>query len=459
VLKKVRKFSYRHLGWLVSALDVLIAILSALLAYDLTRGSIDSMPDQYRLLIAICAVTLPAWFSQFGVYKNEHGNLLKHKLSRVLLAWIMLWGTMAALALMTKTGARFSRLWMGYTFMISLMGFLTTRIVLQIVINSLRKQGHNLRNILLIGTANAVANVQSALEKHPTAGFNVTTRIVLDSNELECVNVSKEVSQLVGNKNIDQVWIAASIDAPEIIKEVLRICSAFSIQVTWIPDVFSGLLVRQTISSIAGMSAVVIQEEALSTHQEIIKLVEDKLLSGAICIVASPLFLLLTMAIRLSSPGPAIYRQLRHGRNGEIIKVYKFRTMYLHQDAPGPIQLASADDPRITPVGKFLRRTSLDELPQFINVIQGNMSIVGPRPHPVSLEDEYAANSVSYHRRQRVKPGITGWAQINGFRGLTDTSEKIRGRVEHDLYYIDNWSLWLDFKIILMTAIRGWAND
>lgn len=186
------------------------------------------------------------------------------------------------------------------------------------------------------------------------------------------------------------------------------------------------------------------------------KRLEDFVLASIALILLLPLMMLISVAVKLDSTGPALFCQPRSGRNREIIKVYKFRTMF--QSGSEEFRQAQKDDPRITRVGAFLRRTSLDELPQLINVIQGSMALVGPRPHPLKLDDEFKYVIPALNSRYCVKPGITGWAQIKGFRGETQRVGDMVGRIEHDRYYIRNWSLWLDLKIIVVTVIKGWTH-
>jgi len=161
--------------------------------------------------------------------------------------------------------------------------------------------------------------------------------------------------------------------------------------------------------------------------------------------------LLIALLIKFSSPGPVLFRQQRHGVGGEAMEILKFRSMVVHQESGNAVTQAVPDDARVTSIGRFLRRSSLDELPQLFNVLKGDMSLVGPRPHAVEHTDLYKSRIPRYMLRHKVKPGITGWAQVNGFRGLTDTPEKMALRIEHDLWYIQNWSLWLDVKILLLT--------
>jgi len=188
-----------------------------------------------------------------------------------------------------------------------------------------------------------------------------------------------------------------------------------------------------------------------------LKRLEDFVLGSIALIILMPLMILISIIIKLDSTGPALFCQNRSGRNREVIKVYKFRTMYQNPNAS--FKQASRSDPRVTRVGAFLRRTSLDELPQLINVIQGSMSLVGPRPHPLALDESFKYIVPALNTRYMVKPGITGLAQINGFRGETSRIEDMVGRIEHDRLYIRQWTMWMDLKILVMTVLKGWTHD
>lgn len=187
-----------------------------------------------------------------------------------------------------------------------------------------------------------------------------------------------------------------------------------------------------------------------------LKRLEDFVFGSVALLILFPLMALISIAVKLDSTGPALFCQARSGRNREIIKVYKFRSM--HQASPQEFKQAQKDDPRVTRVGAFLRKTSLDELPQLFNVIQGSMSMVGPRPHPLKLDEDFKYVIPSLNSRYCVKPGITGWAQINGFRGETRRVSDMVSRIEHDRFYVKNWSLWLDIKILVMTVFKGWTH-
>jgi putative colanic acid biosynthesis UDP-glucose lipid carrier transferase len=194
-----------------------------------------------------------------------------------------------------------------------------------------------------------------------------------------------------------------------------------------------------------------VRQSSCTGINKFIKRVEDVVLASILLLLLSPLLLAVALAVKLSSPGPVLFRQKRLGFNNNVIEVLKFRSMVHRPEEAGTPQ-ATKQDPRITRIGRFLRRSSIDELPQLLNVLSGDMSLVGPRPHALAHNDQYAALIDNYLGRHRVQPGITGWAQVNGFRGETDTLDKMQRRVEHDLAYIDNWSILLDLRILLATA-------
>jgi len=218
-----------------------------------------------------------------------------------------------------------------------------------------------------------------------------------------------------------------------------------------VPDIFTYDLIQARIDQMAGMPVIAILETPFTSINAFNKRLADMVLSVIILALISPLMLLIALGVKLGSPGPVIFKQRRYGLNGEEIMVYKFRSMRVMEDGD-QIRQATRDDDRITPLGRILRKTSLDELPQFVNVLQGRMSIVGPRPHAVAHNELYRKLISGYMLRHKVKPGITGWAQVNGLRGETDSVDKMAARIQHDLDYMRNWSLSLDLLIIAKTV-------
>jgi putative colanic acid biosysnthesis UDP-glucose lipid carrier transferase len=260
-----------------------------------------------------------------------------------------------------------------------------------------------------------------------------------------------DVSDFVHAHNIKMVYISQPISAQPRIRKLLDELQDTTTSVYFLPDIYTFDLMQARIDHLAGMPVVAVCETPFTGVNSVIKRVSDVVLASMILMMIAPIMAIIALLVKLSSPGPVIFRQRRYGLYGEEILVYKFRTMTVADDGAKVVQ-ATKDDARITRVGAFLRRSSLDELPQFINVIQGRMSIVGPRPHAVAHNELYRKLIKGYMLRHKVKPGITGWAQVNGFRGETETLDKMQARIEYDLDYLRNWSLTLDLWIIVRTV-------
>jgi putative colanic acid biosynthesis UDP-glucose lipid carrier transferase len=242
------------------------------------------------------------------------------------------------------------------------------------------------------------------------------------------------------------------------LKAILKELRNLSVNVRMCPDVFTLYLPVRGLTSVAGIPMLDVFERPLSGWDLVLKNLEDRLLAPILMLLFLPICAAIAILIKLDSPGPVFFRQRRYGFNNNVISVFKFRTM--RATAPQEeVPQATRDDPRVTRIGRVLRRTSLDELPQLINVLRGEMSLVGPRPHAVDHNKKYAAIIDEYLGRHRVKPGITGWAQVNGLRGETQNPEQMRLRVQHDLYYIEHWSLLFDMKILLMTLFVGFIHE
>ncbi len=254
------------------------------------------------------------------------------------------------------------------------------------------------------------------------------------------------------------MWICVPLEMGSIVRSIFYVLRNHTAEVRLIPDFRDMHLLNHRVSEVAGHYAIDLSVTPMNGMARVIKRLEDIVVGGMISILVLPVCIVIAIAIKINSTGPVLFKQYRTGANGKQFKVYKFRSMKLHQEKNGQVTQATKTDPRITSFGAFLRRTSLDELPQFYNVLQGRMSIVGPRPHALAHNEQYKELVESYMRRHKVKPGITGWAQVNGLRGETDTLEKMEKRVEYDLWYIDNWSVWLDLRIILLTVFKGFIN-
>ena len=249
---------------------------------------------------------------------------------------------------------------------------------------------------------------------------------------------------------LDQVWIALPLKDEERIRALLDDLRDFPVQICFVPDIYSFNLLHHSFSEIAGLPVINLTDTPLSGWKELIKTVEDYVFSAVLLILMAPLLLVIAIIIKLTSPGPVFYRQERVTWNGAYFPMLKFRTMPVEAEAASGPVWARAGEPRATPFGRFLRRTSLDELPQFINVLKGEMSIVGPRPERPQFVDEFRKQIPGYMQKHLVKGGITGWAQVNDLRGDTD----LAARIQYDLYYIENWSLLFDLRIMALTVFK-----
>ncbi|WP_431260938.1 undecaprenyl-phosphate glucose phosphotransferase [Roseateles chitinivorans] len=260
-----------------------------------------------------------------------------------------------------------------------------------------------------------------------------------------------QLSDYVRTHGVREVYITLPLGSQPRILRLLEQLQGTTASLFFVPDVFGISIIQGRLQDVNGVPVVGILETPFTGVNEVVKRISDIVLASLILVLISPILVMLAIGVKMSSPGPVIFRQRRNGLDGEEIMVYKFRSMR-SMDNGAVVKQATKGDSRITPFGAFIRKTSLDELPQFVNVLQGRMSIVGPRPHAVAHNEEYRQIIKAYMVRHKVKPGITGWAQVNGLRGETDTVDKMKARVEYDLEYLRNWSLGLDLQIIVRTV-------
>ena len=346
-------------------------------------------------------------------------------------------------------------------YMLVALGFVICRSFIRFTIGLLRKLGYNRRTVALVGSMASGVELLHSFQEQIWLGF-VVKGIYDDSltSEIRGIPYAGDLAKLVEDARlgkIDRVYIALGIENESKIKQVVKELTDTTCSVLLIPDLFTFNLLQSRTEEINGVPVVPLFDTPLNGINMVFKRLEDIVVSCLILVLISPVLLLISCAVKMSSSGPVFFRQLRYGIDGKPIRVWKFRSMTVMENDTN-VKQATKNDVRITKVGKFLRRTSLDELPQFFNVLFGHMSVVGPRPHAVSHNEQYRTLIQGYMLRHKVKPGITGLAQVNGWRGETDTLEKMEKRIEYDLLYIRNWSIGLDFKIIFLTIFKGFIN-
>ena len=439
-------------------LDALVIGLCGVAAYA-WRFELTLPSPEYLGLIVIGVLLALLLFPLFGLYRSWRGGLLIDLAGRVTLAWGMVFLALALMLFAFQLGMGYSRIWVFLWGGMSALGLVLLRIVTYGVLHQMRRRGKNLKRIALIGQGAAADDIVQRTDAALWAGYRVEARFSAeDTPHASALRPLSELVNTLHQQDIDEVWIALPLRDEARIQHILMLLRHEPISVRYAPDISSLRLLNHDISTILGLPMLDLRATPMQGINLWIKALEDRLLASLILLLISPLMLLIALGIKLTSQGPVLFKQQRHGWGGRAIEVYKFRSMTLHDEAPGHVQQATRSDTRITPFGAFLRRTSLDELPQFINVLQGRMSIVGPRPHALAHNEHYKELIDSYMLRHKVKPGITGWAQVNGYRGETDTLEKMQKRVEYDLYYIEHWSLGLDLKIIALTLFKGFSH-
>ncbi|OGT17468.1 MAG: undecaprenyl-phosphate glucose phosphotransferase [Gallionellales bacterium RIFCSPHIGHO2_02_FULL_57_16] len=399
-----------------------------------------------------------------GLYASWRTGGLVAEITDLVIAWGMVVVVLVMLAFMTKTSANFSRRVVMTWFVLAPFGMVMARMLVRIILRELRRAGRNTRTLAIVGAnAQAVRLIEKS-RNAPWMGMlplgiydDMASESVPDEIR-RCLKGSvADLIQMALAGRVDYIYIALSMQQESRIMKLVDALADTTVSVYVVPDMFISDLLHARWTNFHGVPAIRVYETPFMGVNGLIKRLEDLFLGALFMGIALLPMVAIGVAIKLTSPGPAIFRQRRYGLNGEIVDVWKFRTMTVCEDC-GNIPQAKRNDPRITPLGKFLRRTSLDEFPQLINVLQGRMSLVGPRPHAVAHNEQYRKLIHGYMLRHKVKPGITGLAQINGWRGETDTLNKMEKRIEYDLEYIRNWSLWVDIKIIWLTLFRGFLG-
>lgn len=423
----------------------------------LTLDKSGDVPSHYRLLAVVSALIAMPLCVVFRTYSLQDGYLAGAV--RILATWATLTAILVFIAFVTKTTSNYSRevilQWIVGGFSLHLLAFVPLHKLFKQMAGKL---GYA-RPSVIIGAGPLAYKL--AIKLRYGRMESMIGLVALDDEaeyEVESTRpyfpVLGEVSNLrsiLRDNAISRVYIALPAQETDQIEELYVDLLDSNVDVVWVPDFADLKLLNHSIQNLVGMPAIHLNESPLTSYPgaAFLKSLMDRACALLGVATLAPVLLACAIAVKLSSPGPILFRQKRHGWNGNIIKVLKFRSMKVHSDAQ--VKQAQKDDPRITRVGHFLRRSSLDELPQLFNVIKGDMSLVGPRPHAVAHNDYYSDKIIAYMARHRIKPGITGLAQISGYRGETETLEKMQKRVELDLDYINHWSLWLDVKILIKT--------
>lgn len=437
-----------------------IALYVSLAYYDVP------ITHDYLLAVMGCIALFTLFAEYNGIYQGWRGEPMFDEAWRILLSWLMAFSLVALSVLFFSHTYNFSQ--EGIQLFLPLVPALIILIhtLKRLLLSILRQQGFNTRTYAILG-ANSLGNrLETALSELPWLGYKLvgyyddrhedpTRRLDLKEQVIGGFN---ELLQDARAGKIDHIYITLPLRAETRISDMVSKLADSTASINIVPDFFTFNLIQSKWSNVQGIPVVSVFDTPFNEFDGAIKRLEDLALCAVILPLISLPMLLIAIGIKLTSRGPVLFKQKRYGVNGEEIKVWKFRSMSVCENH-GEIQQATKNDPRVTPFGNFLRRTSLDELPQFLNVLQGRMSVVGPRPHAVAHNELYRKKIQGYMLRHKVKPGITGLAQVNGCRGETDTLDKMEARIHHDLEYIKKWSLWLDLKIVFITIFKGFISN
>lgn len=419
----------------------------------------------YLLTIASMATAAVGLFQALGLYTPFGLRSIGHQGSRLTAGWIALFGVMLAIGFFTNSGDHVSRLWVGLWFVSGLIGLMVFRGVVVALVNHWTASGSLTRNAALIGGGPQAEELVAALRASPSSDLNLIGFFDDRGGERSadsCAGLPKlgsvdDALSFARIAKLDMLIVTLPLSAEKRVLDMARKLWVLPIDVRLAAHTAKLRFRPRAYSYIGSVPFLAVFDRPLADWDYVAKSILDRTIGLAALIALSPVMVATAIAVKLDSKGPVLFKQQRFGFNNEPIGVYKFRSMYTDMCDVKATKLVTKNDPRVTPVGRFIRATSIDELPQLFNVVfKGNLSLVGPRPHPMAAK---AAGGLyhdvvdGYFARHKVKPGITGWAQVNGWRGETDTLEKIERRVEHDLFYIENWSILFDIQILAMTPL------
>ena len=464
------KDNQRHFNRLHVVIDAVSVVVSYLLAWVIrfpVLGGDPGLPfrDYCYMLIPLVPYTLFVYFA-FNLYtpkrvkgrRLEAGNVFQANTVVLITILVCLQIFNKELPIYTKD---FSRMVLVLFYILNTISGIMVRNAIRYILWKIRRNGFNLKHILLVGYSRAAEEYIDRIKANPQWGYEVCG--ILDDNVerdvaykgVKVIGCCDDLAYILPANELDEIAITLGLNEYSKLEHIVAECEKSGVHTKFIPDYNNIIPTKPYTEDLMGLPVINIRHVPLTnTFNALVKRMVD--IGGAIVaiILFSPIMLIAAVLIKLTSPGPLIYKQERVGLHNKTFQMYKFRSMEVQDPAKEKKGWTVKDDPRVTPIGKFIRRTSIDELPQLFNILKGDMSLVGPRPERPFFVEKFREEIPRYMVKHQVRPGLTGWAQINGYRG--DTS--IRKRIEHDLYYIENWTLGLDFKIIFLTFFKGFIN-
>jgi putative colanic acid biosynthesis UDP-glucose lipid carrier transferase len=451
---------------LAPLLDVALVVIVGVGSYDVRFGRSGMfLPFSYEMLVAFVALLLVFVFRETKIYQSWRATGMVANVGQMLSACGLTFASALVILALGHEDAIYSRWWLLLWFVSTVVALVAERTAIHMVLRLVRERGYNHKHVIVVGCGPRAHELIQRTRSAPEAGFKVIGVFVDDPQMAPVCDLTvrplTEVGLFLQTNPVAEIWIAVPLEKSELVTRLLTQIPPHTANIRYAPDLAGLFLLNHGVSEVLHVPMLDILVSPMAGFSRVMKAVEDRFLALVITVLIAPLLVIIACAVKWTSPGPILFRQRRLGWDGREIVVYKFRTMKVHEEPAGTVTQATRDDARFTPIGGFLRRTSLDELPQFINVLQGRMSIVGPRPHALAHNEQYQSLIRGYMLRHKVKPGITGWAQVNDLRGATETVEQMQARITLDLHYIEHWSLAFDLKIILRTiamVVLGQGN-
>jgi putative colanic acid biosynthesis UDP-glucose lipid carrier transferase len=449
-------------GFFIALHRVLDACLIALTLWGANRALEHDWAPMLTLALAGAIVLFLVLGEARRLYASWRLGSLDDEFGNVLAIWIFTCSALIVVAFLLKVSSNYSRLVTTAWFLCTPALLMTSRLAIRGGLRWLRRHGANMRSVAVAGAGPLADRIVKQLEESQSFGVRVAGifddraagRQAADGYDISrTAGTLHDMVELARRGELDYVFIALPMRAEKRVVELANQLADTTATVYVVPDLFVFDLMRARWTTLGGLPAVSIYESPFDGVNGWLKRAEDLVVGSVLLVLTAIPMAAIALGVALTTPGSVIFRQRRYGLNGKVVRVLKFRTMNVSQDGTDVVVIPPGQqDPRVTPIGRFLRATSLDELPQLFNVLGGSMSLVGPRPHAVAVNEQYRRLIHGYMLRHKVKPGITGWAQVNGWHG-DDTPEKMQKRVEHDLDYMQNWSLWLDLKILALTLL------
>jgi putative colanic acid biosynthesis UDP-glucose lipid carrier transferase len=439
---------------LQAMIDGLIVLLTVYFAFYNVQGFFSTIDAVFMItLLAIMGVT----YDQMSIYRRFSGLIRSAR--KLLFAWSISYAITLFIFIMAHYFDQLPHPVLGVIFAISFAGQLANRWILTTLQLQTAQANEDRNNVLLVGGGPLVKYLYDNINSNPwlqeRAIGRIRTRPEAEEAEISVpvpvLGTRDDILAVVRKNSVRTVYIAVSLENSHLVEQLYLDLVNENIDIHWVPNIFTLDLINHSVKEMAGLPLLTLSESPLIGNHLLFKAVEDRVIALICLTLLSPIMLITAILIKLDSPGPVIFRQGRTGWNGQEFFISKFRSMKIHQGQVGEVKQATRDDDRFTRIGRFIRKTSIDELPQLFNVLSGKMSMVGPRPHAIEHNSDYDQRIHAYMTRHRIKPGITGLAQVSGYRGETDMLDKMKKRVEFDMQYINNWSLWLDLKILLKT--------